>query len=363
MVRMGTMMEFKWDAREQRTVTELFSAGEEPDIQELLRGDWKNPFLIIDTSVRRLWDGRLQPAMLSASGVYVMEADEVLKNTFTLAQIWESMSSAGITRDIPVVVVGGGIVCDIGALAASTYLRGLKLMLVPTTLLCMVDACLGGKTGVNMAGAKNQVGTFAPADRIAILPSFLETLPEREFRSGMAEVIKTALIGDREIKELILDQGDVRDSGERLLKMVGKCLLVKGSIVEKDLREEGGRMVLNLGHTVGHALESASGFELSHGEAVGLGMIAEAGIAVAMGGNSDIPDEVRRLLKTVGLPIGLNGGIKKHEFESLLNRDKKTRRDGRVWALPFDWCDCRLVQLSREEEDRVLPGVLSLLKA
>ncbi|MBN2588196.1 MAG: 3-dehydroquinate synthase, partial [Candidatus Fermentibacteraceae bacterium] len=337
------MMEFKWDDREKKTVTELYSSGEEPDIQRLLSGDWKNPFLIIDTSVQRLWDGRLQPAILSASGLYVMEADEVLKNTFTLAQIWESMSSAGITRDIPVVVIGGGIVCDIGALAASTYLRGMKLMLLPTTLLCMVDACLGGKTGVNMAGAKNQVGTFAPADRVAIMPSFLETLPEREFRSGMAEVVKTALIGDREIRDLLLGTDDVRNSNARLLEIVRRCLLVKGSIVEKDLREEGGRMVLNLGHTIGHALESASGFGLSHGEAVGLGMLAEAGIAVAMGGNSDIPDEIGRLLKTVGLPLGLDGGIEKHELESLLNRDKKTRRDGRIWALPFDWCDCRLV--------------------
>lgn len=362
MVRTGTMMEFTWNTSAKRTTVEFYSRGEEPEFNQLFTGQWKNPFIVMDSEVRGLWDSRLQASILSSSGIYAMEADEVLKNTFTLSQIWDSMSAAGIHRDTPVVVIGGGLVCDIGALAASTYLRGLRLMLVPTTLLCMVDACLGGKTGVNMAGAKNQVGTFFPAERIAICTSFLETLAEREFRSGLAEVIKTSLIGDSGIRELLDDLGPVQESDRVILEIVRRCLRVKGAIVEQDLLELGGRMVLNLGHTAGHALESISRFQLSHGEAVGLGMLVEAGIAVSRGGNRKLPGEIQHLLKTAGLPLGIEREITGQELEELLKRDKKTRREGRIWALPFDWGDCRLVRLSPEEEEKVLPGVISLLK-
>lgn len=363
MVRMETMtMKFEWKTSSRRTEIEFFPRGEMPEMPEFFTGKWKSPFLVMDNAVRRLWDSRLQPAILSASGLYAMEAEEVLKNTFTLAQIWESMASAGAGRDTPVVVIGGGLVCDIGAMAASTYMRGLRLMLVPTTLLCMVDACLGGKTGVNMSGAKNQVGTFHTAERIVISTSFLDTLPEREFRSGLAEVIKTALIGDSTIQELLhgMEPGDASD--QATLEMVRKCLRVKGGIVQDDLMESGRRMVLNLGHTVGHALESASGFQLSHGEAIGLGMLAESGLAVTRGGSRNLPGEIQHLLKSAGLPVGIDGGIPLLRLEEFFSKDKKTRREGRVWALPFDWCDCRLVRLTAEEEETALPGVLNLLR-
>lgn len=324
---------------------------------------WEKPFLIIDSEVRRLWDGQLQQIILSASGLYVMEAREVVKNTFTLTQIWESMSAAGIHRDTPVVVIGGGLVCDIGAMAASTYMRGLKLMLVPTTLLCMVDACLGGKTGVNLAGAKNQVGTFNPAEKILISAEFLDTLPKREFRSGIAEILKTALIGDRSIQKSLEHMNMENPESEIILEIVRKCLEVKGNIATEDLRETGKRMLLNLGHTIGHALESASEFQLSHGEAVGLGLIVEAALAVSQGGNENLPDEIRYLLKRAGLPTAINGTISEEDLYCLLDRDKKTREDGRIWSLPFDWCDCRLTSLTPDHEEKILPGAMSLLKA
>jgi 3-dehydroquinate synthetase len=291
-----------------------------------------------------------------------MEATEVLKNTFTLSQIWDSMSAAGIHRDTPVVVIGGGLVCDIGAMAASTYLRGLRLMLVPTTLLCMVDACLGGKTGVNLASAKNQVGTFNPAEKILISPDFLDTLPDREFRSGIAEIAKTALIGDRSIQGLLELIDIERPDKNNILQIIHKCLEVKGAVVTGDLRETGNRMLLNLGHTIGHALESASEFQLTHGEAVGLGLIGEAAIAVSLGGNRELPGEIRHMLKQAGLPTDLSDTVSKEKLTRLFERDKKTRRDGRIWALPFDWCDCRLTRLTPDQEEKVLPIALNLLK-
>ncbi|MCK4807036.1 MAG: 3-dehydroquinate synthase [Candidatus Aegiribacteria sp.] len=356
------MMNFKWNTATPVTEVHTCSLKREQSAWFDAFSDG-HPFLIIDSEVRRLWDSLLQPAILSASGLYVMEAREVLKNAFTLSQIWDSMSAAGIHRDTPVVVIGGGLVCDIGAMAASTYLRGLRLMLVPTTLLCMVDACLGGKTGVNLAGTKNQVGTFNPAENILIAPDFLDTLPEREFKSGIAEIVKTALIGDRSILKL-LERMDIENPDRNsILEVIRKCLEVKGGIVAEDLREIGKRMLLNLGHTIGHVLESASEFQLSHGEAVGLGLIGEATLAVSLGGNKNLPGEIRHILKQAGLPTGVNDMVSEEKLSRLFNRDKKTRRGGRIWALPFDWCDCRLTLLTPDQEEETLPGIMNLLKA
>ena len=338
------------------------SANELNWIRELT-DEWKNPFLVVDSEVGRLWNQQLQSLYSASSGLYLMDASEKLKNTFTLDQIWGSMAGAGVRRDTPVIVIGGGLTCDIGAMAASTYLRGLRLMLVPTTLLSMVDACLGGKTGVNLAGVKNQVGTFHPAEIIVIAPEYLDTLPGREFRNGMAEALKIALIGDPGIKTIIQEVSKAEYSSDHILEMIERCLKVKGDIVSEDLLENGSRMLLNLGHTVGHVLESASEFRLSHGEAVGLGMIVEAAIAVRYGGNSNLPDEIKHFLEFSGLPTEIEGIPSSEVLARLLQYDKKTRRSGRIWALPFDWGDCRLTHMTTDQEEEILPEALSFLRA
>ena len=355
-------MIFEWTESELHTGVDFYSSDEGVECLSHFSGEWDSPFLIIDAKVRRLWDEQLQPLILEASGLHVMEAEEQLKNTFTLTQVLESMAGSGIIRHTPVVIIGGGLVCDIGAMAASIYMRGLEFMLIPTTLLSMVDACLGGKTGVNMSGAKNQVGTFAPARRVRIFPDFLDTLPQSEMRSGLAEVIKTALIGDDTITGDLKDFSIDDPNGGLVAQIVKKCLRVKGDAVAGDLRDRGGRMVLNLGHTVGHALESGSDYRLTHGEAVGLGMIAEAALAVKLGGNRNLPGEIRMLLESFGLPTSLEDHIPGDRVLELLLKDKKSRREGRMWALPFDWRDCRLTELTHEEERNILPGILKLLK-
>lgn len=354
-------MNFKWETSAMETDIRNCSIMEQSAWMEEFTNEWSKPFLIVDSEVRKLWDSQLKQLTLSASGLFVMEALEEHKNISALTRIWNTMSEKGIHRDTPVVVIGGGLVCDIGAMAASTYLRGLKLTLVPTTLLCMVDACLGGKTGLNLSGAKNQLGTFYPAEKVVISPEFLETLPGREFRSGIAEIIKTAIIGDRSIQKS-LEKIDIENPDkEIILEIIRKCLEVKGGIVAADLRETGKRMILNLGHTIGHALESTSGFQFSHGEAVGLGLIGEAALAASLGGNRKLPGEIRHLLKMASLPVGISKSVSGEKLFRMFNKDKKTRKDGRIWSLPFDWCDCRLTLLTADQEEKFLPEAMNLL--
>lgn len=357
------MKHLKWHIDDPVTSLETCSGFHEKYWTEDLPDRWKGSFLVIDSEVNSLWNRQLRYLMTTSCDSFIMDAREELKNTITLGRIWESMAGAGVRRDTPVITVGGGLTCDIGALAASTYLRGLRLALIPTTLLCMVDACLGGKTGVNLAGIKNQIGTFLPAEGIVIVPAFLDTLPGREFRSGMAEVLKTALIGDPQIRDLFPGMMEREGSSAETMEIIERCLQVKAEIVVKDLQESGIRMLLNLGHTIGHALESVGSFRLSHGEAVGLGLIVEAAIAAGFGGNEDLPLEIGEILRSIGLPSRLDDVPDMDSLTGFLAMDKKTREDGRKWALPFDWGDCRIVSLTRIEEEAVLPEALSLLKA
>ncbi|MCG8400450.1 MAG: 3-dehydroquinate synthase, partial [Firmicutes bacterium] len=178
-------------------------------------------------------------------------------------------------RSGSLVGVGGGVVCDLTAFVASIYARGITLILIPTSLLAMVDAALGGKTGIDFGGYKNMVGTFYPADALVLLPECVATLSDREYRSGLAEVIKSALLSDETFVEHLEDHGSSLLSREPRVveEVVRRSLAVKGKIASEDFREGGGRAVLNLGHTFGHALEAVTGMSrFTHGEAVAWGI-------------------------------------------------------------------------------------------
>jgi 3-dehydroquinate synthase len=230
-----------------------------------------------------VFDSNTHPLFGSgAPNPIVLPAGESTKSWQSAETILSGCARSGLGRDGVLTGVGGGVICDLAAFAASLYMRGCVLHLAPTTLLSMVDASLGGKTGVDFAGLKNLVGTFYPAARITVTPSVLATLPGREYLSGIAEVIKTAMIGDPQVMEILRDRrGPVMARDPALVEeIVRRCLAVKGGIVEEDPREAGRRAVLNLGHTFGHALESALGFsEWTHGEAVawGIGRALRAG--------------------------------------------------------------------------------------
>lgn len=233
-----------------------------------------------------------------------LPAGETSKRWESVDLVLRKCAEAGMGRDATLAGFGGGVVCDLSAFAASLYMRGCRLALVPTTLLAMVDASLGGKTGIDFLGYKNLVGTFYPAHRIVISASALADLPEREYRSGLAEVIKSAVIGDPALLDLLeREQGRVmaRDA-DIVEEMIRRSLAVKGRIVHQDPKEHGIRAVLNLGHTFGHALEAATGFDgWTHGEAVawGMGRALAAGLRFGMT-DPGFARRVRTLLRSYG---------------------------------------------------------------
>jgi len=220
--------------------------------------------------------------------IAILDCGEAAKAWPAVKSILLTAAKAGLGRDALFVGIGGGVICDLTAFAASVYMRGVRLALIPTTLLAMVDAAVGGKTGFDLWGIKNLVGTFRPADQVLMPVSVLSSLPQREYLSGLAELIKTAIIGD----ETLLDRLE-NDSGRftvpssplDMVDLVALSVGVKGSIVQADPRETGTqRALLNLGHTFGHALEAVAGLGvLTHGEAVAWGISRACALGVNLG--------------------------------------------------------------------------------
>ncbi len=281
---------------------------------------------VFDATTRRLF-GHGFPSERTVA----LPAGERAKRWRSVEVVLCRAADLGLGRDAAIFGVGGGVVCDLAAFAASVYMRGCGLALAPTTLLAMVDASLGGKTGIDFRGAKNLVGTFHPASLLLVCPAALATLPDREYRSGMAEVIKTAVVGDPSLLDLLEVRREAvlaRDP-DLLSEVVRACLRVKGAICEADPREEGRRMALNLGHTFGHALESWAGFRgWTHGEAVAWGM----GRAVALGSVLGVTDPsfARRLADLLSAyGYRLEARVGPRELGPALRLDKK-RRDGRL---------------------------------
>jgi 3-dehydroquinate synthase len=274
------------------------------------------------------------------------------------AKCWESVqavlercASRGLGRDSAIAGIGGGVVCDVTSFAASLYMRGCGLVLVPTTLLAMVDASLGGKTGIDFLGYKNLVGTFYPARRLVICPAAVQSLPDRDYLSGLAEVIKTAVIGDADLFTLLEERRaavlarDLRTVGE----MIRRSLAVKGRIVEEDPTEGGVRALLNLGHTFGHALETATGLSSwTHGEAVawGIGRAISAGLHFGMT-DAGFAERVRALLRAYG--FSLSAGVRYPLLAAALERDKKRRGGTARLVIPCRMCDSRVREASQED--------------
>jgi 3-dehydroquinate synthase len=277
---------------------------------------------VLDRNVHRLF-GR------SAARSVVLAAGERAKAWRWAEKILGAALEAGLDRDGRLVGVGGGVVCDLTAFAASLYMRGCRLTLVPTTLLAMVDAALGGKTALNLGSAKNLVGTFYPAEELVIWIPALATLPEVELRCGLAEAIKTALLGDPVLLELLRARRTDLLLGDpaALEQTVYRSLAVKGRIVENDLRESGERAALNLGHTFAHALESATGFRrYRHGEAVawGLGKALELGVALGVTDRA-LAREVTSLLEGYGFNLKNPPGVAARTLLAAMRADKKRR--------------------------------------
>ncbi|MBC7216675.1 MAG: 3-dehydroquinate synthase [Candidatus Caldatribacterium sp.] len=249
------------------------------------------------------------------------------KNLKTVEEVYHRLLALDLDRKSFLLTLGGGVVTDLGGFVASTFLRGIAYYQIPTSLLAQVDSSVGGKTGVNLEEGKNLVGTFYQPSGVLVDLSFLSTLPEREYREGLAEVVKAALLeGEEFVSFLLANRREILQREERVLEeTVARAIAYKKGIVERDEKEKGLRSVLNYGHTIGHALEKATGYGvLRHGEAVGVGMLGEAILAVRIGVSTEkMCDLQRRMLEEFGLPLRVPRKVGAEEFLSALRRDKK----------------------------------------
>jgi 3-dehydroquinate synthase len=241
-----------------------------------------------------------------------------------------------IDRGTVIVALGGGVTGDLAGFAAATALRGLRFIQCPTTLLADVDSCVGGKTGVDHPAGKNLIGAFHQPSAVLIDVETLKTLPDEEWRNGLAECVKHAVIRDATLLDLIADNAAAyfaRDP-DALTDLVARNVAIKGAVVAGDEREKGERAHLNFGHTIGHAVEADAGYALGHGQAVALGMVVENEVAVARGLlDRAVADRVRNVLDTLGLPTRMPG-LEIDRLWPIMLRDKKSRAGKPHFILP-----------------------------
>ena len=302
--------------------------------------------VVTDSNVDRLYGDKF---VRSLEGEYarveriVFPAGEKSKTLETYAELVRGFAALELTRTDVAYALGGGVVGDLTGFAAATYMRGIDFIQVPTTLLAMVDSSIGGKTGVDIPEGKNLVGAFHLPKKIVRDVKFLETLPEKELKNGLAEMIKTAVLFDKEMfRELESLESTVSEeptgvartlkSSETLKTLIERCANWKQKIVDEDFKEGGKRKLLNLGHTFGHAIEKVSDFAISHGEAVAMGMRIVG---------KDVP-EIDRILDAYG--YGRLEGLPKDKILDAIRRDKKRSGDKITLVVPRKIGECELVE-------------------
>ena len=307
------------------------SIGSDLSIGAALEGSDISALVVSDTNVAPLYMARTV-SLLEARGLSVtttiVPAGELSKSLDCAAELYSKAVDAGLDRKSVIVALGGGVVGDLAGFVAATFLRGIKFLQIPTSLLAMVDSSVGGKTAVDLPQGKNLVGAFyQPVEVVADLDS-LDTLPEREYISGLGEVVKYGVIWDEKLFEYFEQNIDAllkRDKAV-LLKIVKRCCEIKAEVVAQDEREGGLRAILNFGHTYAHALETVSGYDKwLHGEAVSLGMVYAAKLSVAVSGLKEGDAErLVTLLDELGLPVNLDSSLEWAELRKAMDADKKT---------------------------------------
>ncbi len=291
--------------------------------------------LIADDRVASLYGERIL-ALLSDAGMradlLTFPAGETSKSRESWGVICDAMLAAGLGRDSAVLALGGGVTGDLAGFVAATYMRGLPLVQLPTSLLAMIDSSVGGKTGIDTPAGKNLLGAFHPPRLVLAEAAALRTLPPAELRSGLAEAIKHGAIADAGYLQAIetsLDRVFAADAAATV-PLIERSVEIKAAVVASDEREAGPRKTLNFGHTVGHAVEAASEFRLLHGEAVAIGMVAEARIGERLGiGERGTADRLRRALARAGLPVAVPPDLDPRDLVERTRLDKKARA-GRV---------------------------------
>lgn len=289
---------------------------------------------------------------------YVLAPGERSKNLETIQNIYRFLINSKLDRKSALIALGGGVVGDITGFAASTFLRGINFIQVPTSLLAQVDSSVGGKTGVDFDNVKNIIGTFYQPKMVYINVNSLKTLPPREFISGMAEVIKHGIIRNADFFNYIKDHLDeILNYNENVMRHVIKAnCSIKSDVVEQDERESGLRAILNFGHTIGHAVESVSDFELLHGECVSIGIVGAFKIACYLGMiSAETVDDIAALLEKTGLPTSVKNLNPDKVYEKMLY-DKKAKGGRLLFVLPRAVGD---VILRFIDDDKLIMKVLT----
>lgn len=270
-----------------------------------------------------------------------MPAGERHKTRETWARVTDEMLAHGFGRDSAIIALGGGVVGDLAGFVAATYMRGIPFVQVPTTLVAMIDASIGGKTGVDTPAGKNLVGAFHQPEAVLIDPGVLGTLPARELRAGLAEAIKHGVIADagyfdRTVASLPAILAPGGSTGDAMRSLIEGSVAIKRGVVARDEREQGLRKILNFGHTLGHAAEALSGYALLHGEAVAIGMAVESRLAERIGlAEAGTTERVRMALSCATLPSQIPSSLDPEQLVALTKTDKKARRGQTEYALPI----------------------------
>jgi 3-dehydroquinate synthase len=295
---------------------------------DALIGEGRKIAVLTDENLARNQAPALQ-AMFGEAPRFVVAPGEGSKSIAELGRVLEFLAGQRLDRGSVLFAVGGGVIGDLGGFAAASYLRGIDYIQVPTTLLAMVDSSVGGKTGINLAAGKNLAGAFHQPRGVFIATGLLATLPPREFAAGMAEVIKTGLLGDAGLFAE-LERAPLTVASAGLAGVVRRCCAIKARVVEADERElaqDGGRALLNLGHTFAHAIEQVAGYgTYLHGEAVGIGLGAAARLSQKLGKLSSADAaRVEAVLAAHGLPVRLRTPLPLASLLASMGRDKKVR--------------------------------------
>jgi 3-dehydroquinate synthase len=297
--------------------------------------------IITDTHVGPLYATRVAESIgVASNDVLVVPAGEGSKTRGSWGWLTDHLIERGFGRDSAVISLGGGVVGDLAGFVAATYMRGIPIIHLPTTLLAMIDASIGGKTGVDTLMGKNLVGAFHQPAGVLVDPQTLETLPLNELRTGFAEALKHGAISNREYFGLVVRAipevlYDGSKAGDSLTDLIVGSIEIKSRIVARDELETGLRQILNFGHTIGHAVELLSEYRLAHGEAVAIGMTLEAKVAERAGfAEAGLAKEITNALASAGLPVSLPEGMAADRILEVMQGDKKARAGSVRYALP-----------------------------
>jgi 3-dehydroquinate synthase len=298
--------------------------------------------LITDSNVGPLYAKKVAAKLdPDAMDILTIPAGESNKTRDTWSRLTDQMLAKGYGRDAAVIALGGGVVGDLAGFVAATFMRGIPVIQVPTTLLAMIDASIGGKTAVDTPAGKNLVGAFHAPAAVLIDPQVLTTLPLRELRAGFAEALKHGVIADEPYLNDVASRASGLLSadgskGDSMFSLIVRSVEIKADIVSRDEREAGLRQILNFGHTIGHAVELVSGYSLLHGEAVAIGMALESELAEQIGiAQTGTAATVISALKSAGLPTALPSGSDGDAVIEAMRSDKKGRSGRTRFALPL----------------------------